>query len=181
MAKLLGRSIIGFREGVEASVCFYGLAAASGQRLEPGFFPATPREVELAAQLAREAFAIYGRTSGREKGRFVRKIAANLEGLAQDVIERAHLETALPKVRLQGEMGALAVSCVSLLRLWKKVRGLEHVSTGLNLPGSRSRSLTFAQCCVRSGRWPCLAPATSPWHFQLLEGTQHQLWLAVIL
>jgi len=117
MAKLLGRSIIGFREGVEASVCFYGLAAASGQRLEPGFFPATPREVELAAQLAREAFAIYGRTSGREKGRFVRKIAANLEGLAQDVIERAHLETALPKVRLQGEMGR---TC-SQLRLFAQV------------------------------------------------------------
>ncbi|HXY49328.1 MAG TPA: aldehyde dehydrogenase (NADP(+)) [Terriglobales bacterium] len=105
MAKLLGRSIIGFREGVEGPGCFYGLAAASGQRLQPGFFPATLGEVELAAQLAFEAFAIYGRTSGREKGRFVRKIADNLEGLAEDVIERAHQETALPKVRLEGEMG----------------------------------------------------------------------------
>jgi len=105
MAKLLGRSIIGFREGVEASEHFYGIGPASGQPLEPGYSGATPAEVELAAQLAFQASTIYGRVSGRERGAFLRKIAANIETLTEELVERAHLETALPKPRLQGETG----------------------------------------------------------------------------
>jgi NADP-dependent aldehyde dehydrogenase len=105
MAKLLGRSIIGFREGVEASEHFYGIGPASGQPLEPGYSGATPAEVELAAQLAFQASTIYGRVSGRERGAFLRKIAANIEALTEDLVERAHLETALPTPRLQGETG----------------------------------------------------------------------------
>jgi len=103
MAKLLGRSIIGFREGVEASEHFYGISPASGQPLEPGYSSATPAEVDMAVQLAFEAFTIYGRLSGREKGGFLRKIAANIEAFTEELVERAHLETALPKPRLQGE------------------------------------------------------------------------------
>lgn len=103
MAKLLGRSVIGFREGVEASEHFYGISPASGQPLEPGYSSATPAEIELAAQLAFQASTIYGRVSGRERGGFLRKIAANIEALTEELVERAHLETALPKPRLQGE------------------------------------------------------------------------------
>jgi len=55
MAKLLGRSIIGFREGAEASEHFYGISPASGQPLEPGYSSATPAEDELAAKLAFQA------------------------------------------------------------------------------------------------------------------------------
>ena len=105
MAKLLGRSIIGFREGVEASEHFYGITPASGQPLGPGYSSATPAEVELAAQLAFQASTIYGRLSGRERGAFLRKIAANIEALTEELVERAHLETALPTPRLQGETG----------------------------------------------------------------------------
>ena len=97
MAKLLGRSVIGFREGVEASEHFYGISPASGQPLEPGYSSATPAEIELAAQLAFQASTIYGRVSGRERGGFLRKIAANIEALTEELVERAHLETALPK------------------------------------------------------------------------------------
>jgi 2,5-dioxopentanoate dehydrogenase len=105
MAKLLGRSMIGFREGVEASEHFYGISPASGQPLGPGYSSATPGEVELAAQLAFQASTIYGRLSGRERGAFLRKIAANIEALTEELVERAYLETALPTPRLQGETG----------------------------------------------------------------------------
>jgi len=103
MANIAGRSIIGFREGAEASERFYGINPADGQRLQPGFSPATAAEVDLSAHLASEAFAIYGRTTPQTRAAFLRTIAANLESIADELIDRAHNETALPKPRLQGE------------------------------------------------------------------------------
>ena len=50
-----------------------------------------------------EAFAIYSQTSGREKGKFLRTIAAKIEGAVDGLVERAEQESALPKPRLQGE------------------------------------------------------------------------------
>jgi 2,5-dioxopentanoate dehydrogenase len=103
MPQLTGRSIIGSREGAEASELFYGINPVNGQRLQPGFSPATAAEVDLSAQLASEAFASYGRTSPQTRAAFLRAIAANLESIADELIDRAHNETALPKPRLQGE------------------------------------------------------------------------------
>jgi 2,5-dioxopentanoate dehydrogenase len=59
--------------------------------------------VDRAARLAHEAFAVYGRISGREKAPFLRRIAANIEAIGDEIIERCEQETALPKARLQGE------------------------------------------------------------------------------
>lgn len=101
--KLSGRSMIGVSEGKGGGECSYAVNPATGDRLLPGFFPATADEIEAAAQRAQDAFAIYGRCSGREKGAFLRRIAANIESIASEVIARAELETALPKARLQGE------------------------------------------------------------------------------
>ena len=92
-----------FSGGVEASERFHAINPATGQPLEPGYSSATPAEVELAAQLASEAVEVYGRVSGRERGAFLRTIAANIESIAEELVERAHQETALPKPRLQGE------------------------------------------------------------------------------
>lgn len=103
MGKLSGRSIIGFRDNADAVEHFYGVNPASGQRIEPGFSPATPQEVELSAQLASEAFAVYGRASGKARGAFLRAIAAKLDSAVEELIDRANQESALPKPRLQGE------------------------------------------------------------------------------
>jgi NADP-dependent aldehyde dehydrogenase len=103
MTKLTGRSIIGFQEGAETLEHFHGVNPTTGKPLQPAFSPATATEMDLAARIASEAFAVYGRMSGSEKGIFLRTIAANIESLADELIERAHQETALPKPRLQGE------------------------------------------------------------------------------
>jgi len=103
MAKLLGRSLIGFREGAGAGNPHQATNPATGQHLQPGFVPATAEEVERAVRLAAEAFAVYGRTPGRAKAAFLRKIAAKIESIASEVIERAAQETALSQARLQGE------------------------------------------------------------------------------
>src|SRR5579864_301806 len=100
---LNGRSLVGFREGMGELENFYAVNPATGERLDPAFSPATPDEVESAAHLASESFLTYARTSGRERGAFLRRMAANIEGRASDLVERTHLETALPKPRLQSE------------------------------------------------------------------------------
>jgi len=103
MAELTGRSMIGFHEGAAGTEQFYGVNPTTGQTLQPGFFAATKEELDGAAEQAFQSFAVYGRASGREKGAFLRRIAANLESIADELIERANQETALPKPRLQGE------------------------------------------------------------------------------
>lgn len=103
VAKLTGRSILGPLSGKATVGAFYATNPATGESLEPSFFPATPEEVDAAVQLAHMAFAGYGRLPGREKAVFLRQIASNIEAITDDLVARAELETALPKARLQGE------------------------------------------------------------------------------
>jgi 2,5-dioxopentanoate dehydrogenase len=117
MAKLSGKSLIGFHEGNGSSEPLFATDPTTGQRLQPGFISATADEVELAVRLAAEAFGDYSRVPGRDRGAFLRKIAANIESIAAEVVERAGKETALPPARLQGE---IARTCAQL-RLFAEV------------------------------------------------------------
>jgi len=117
MTRLAGRSLIGFRDGTGSGEPFYATDPTNGRPLQPGYIAATPQEVELAALLASEAFTGYGHLPGPERGAFLRKIAANIESIAGDVVERAGQETALPQARLQGET---ARTCAQL-RLFAEV------------------------------------------------------------
>jgi len=115
--KIAGRSLIGFREGAGSDNPLYASDPTTGQHLQPGFIPATSEEVDLAARLAAEAFDRFRHVSGRDRGAFLRTIAAKMEAIADDIIERAGQETALPKARLQGET---ARTCAQL-RLFAQV------------------------------------------------------------
>ncbi len=115
--ELTGRSLLGFREGAGTGEALYAANPATGERLQPGFIPATSEEVDLAVRLAADAFNVYQRASGRERGAFLRTIAKKIESNAGDIIERAGLETALPQARLQSET---ARTCAQL-RLFAQV------------------------------------------------------------
>src|SRR5436305_8738012 len=115
--KLSGRSLIGFRQGTGTGEAHHAADPTTGQVLEPGFFPPTAEEIELAVQLAAQAFPIYRHTSGRERAVFLRKIAENIEAITADIVERAGKETALPQARLQNET---ARTCAQL-RLFAQV------------------------------------------------------------
>jgi 2,5-dioxopentanoate dehydrogenase len=101
--KTLGKSIIGWGSGTSAGKSFSATNPRTGERLPPDFFASGPDEISTAAGLAHDAFLTYSRTSGREKGKFLRTIAAKIESAADAIIERAEQETALPKTRLHGE------------------------------------------------------------------------------
>ena len=115
--KLSGRSLIGFREGTGSGDPLYARDPATGQQLQPAFIPATPEEVDRAVKLAADAFKIYSRTTGRDRGAFLRKIAEKIEAVTDHIVERAAQETALPVSRLQSET---ARSC-NQLRLFAQV------------------------------------------------------------
>lgn len=115
--KISGRSLIGFREGAGTGEPHYATSPTTGERLEPAFIPATSGEVDLAAHLAVEAFEVYGRAPGRVRGAFLRRIAAKIEAIAGEIVERAGQETALPAGRLQAET---ARTC-NQLRLFAQV------------------------------------------------------------
>ncbi len=115
--RLSGRSLIGFQDGTGPGEAMYAANPTTGERLQPGFIPATTGEVELAARLAGEAFDTYQRVPGRARGAFLRLIAAKIESIAGDIIARAVQETALPQGRLQAET---ARTCAQL-RLFAQV------------------------------------------------------------
>src|SRR5580700_8806541 len=115
--KLTGRSLIGFREGTGGGEPHYATNPITGERLEPAFIPATSEEVDLAARLGAEAFEVYRRIPGRDRGAFLRTIATKIEAIASDIVERAGQETALPAGRLQAET---ARTC-NQLRLFAQV------------------------------------------------------------
>lgn len=115
--KLSGRSLIGFREGKGNAEPLYATNPTTGLHLQPGFIPATEEEVELAGRLAAEAFESYRQVTGRKRAEFLRMIAAKIEAIAGEIIERAGLETALPPARLQAE----TARTVAQLRLFAQV------------------------------------------------------------
>jgi NADP-dependent aldehyde dehydrogenase len=115
--ELNGRSLIGFREGAASGEHFHAMDPTTGTTIDPEFVSATAEEIDSSVRLSTAAFEKFGRTSGRERGTFLRKIAENIEAVAAEVVERAGLETALPPARLQGEV---ARTC-GQLRLFAQV------------------------------------------------------------
>jgi 2,5-dioxopentanoate dehydrogenase len=103
--ELLGKSLIGSRDAAGGGDSFRAWNPATGEQLEQVFFSATKDEVERAAKLAAEAFATFSQRKPSEKAAFLRSIASKIEANAEQIIERANLETALPKPRLQSETG----------------------------------------------------------------------------
>lgn len=114
---LLGYSIVdGEAQKTEAG-SFKGLNPTTGATLEPAFYYASLDDLDHAADLADEAYATYSKLPGKEKGKFLRHIAAGIEGIAEELVDRAHKETGLPEARLKGELGRT----VGQLRLFAQV------------------------------------------------------------
>ncbi|MGH9468668.1 MAG: aldehyde dehydrogenase (NADP(+)) [Terriglobales bacterium] len=99
------RSLLGRQMAPEGEETFRARNPATGAPLEPAFHAAGAEELERAGALAEAAADTYGKTSGAERGAFLRAIAEELEARKGALTGRAGLETALPEARLQGETG----------------------------------------------------------------------------
>ncbi len=163
---LLGHRIINGKPREAGGAEFAGIDPTTGARLDPVYHGAGADEVDLAANLAQEAFAVYSRLPGKEKARFLRHIADGLEAIKGEIVDRAHRETALPEGRLEGE----AARTINQLRLFAQVveegSGDGRASIRPSPIASRCRGPIFARYCGLLGQWLCLAPAIFRSHFQ---------------
>jgi len=115
--ELTGKSLIGFREGVAGAKTFRAFNPSTGEALEPEYHEATSEQIDLAANLASEAFVVYSQVAREKKAALLNAIAANIEANSEAIIDRCNMETALPKPRLQGE----TLRTINQLRLFAKV------------------------------------------------------------
>ncbi len=103
-----GTSLIGIGTGPQNTPTtkpFRAFNPAQGVELDTQFYPATQADVERAATLAHEAFAVTKNLSGKTKASFLRAIADGLQNALPHLVEVAGSETALPAARLEGEVG----------------------------------------------------------------------------
>lgn len=102
--KLHGRHFIGGDLASDpAGAAFQAANPATGEALEPGFRDATAEEIDRALTLAERAFDDYRSLPAARRAEFLEAIADQVEALGDDLLERAHAETALPMARLTGE------------------------------------------------------------------------------
>ena len=102
--KLEALSIIGAQRGQPGGKAFSAVNPADGKTLPGEFYSATAAEITAATQLAAEAFGEFSQWAGSQRAALLNRIAELLEANAAAIVERGHLETALPLARLQGEL-----------------------------------------------------------------------------
>lgn len=90
---------------------------ATGESFGPAYGVASTADVEKACALAWSAFDAYRETGLEQRAAFLEKIADNIVGIGDELIERAMQETGLPRARLEGERGRT----VGQLRLFATV------------------------------------------------------------
>ncbi len=102
---IAGNMIIGQELVKGSKKAIYGINPATGENLEPAYLGGSAQEVECACALAEQAFDVYRETDLEARAKFLEQIAANLAANGPAIVERAGLESGLPKARLEGELG----------------------------------------------------------------------------
>ncbi|MGF6777178.1 aldehyde dehydrogenase (NADP(+)) [Paraburkholderia sp. GAS334] len=78
---------------------------ARNAEIEPVFGAGSAADVDRACKLAALAFDPYRSAPLETRARFLEAIADNIVAIGDELIERAHIESALPKARIEGERG----------------------------------------------------------------------------
>ncbi|WP_417421235.1 aldehyde dehydrogenase (NADP(+)) [Halomonas sp.] len=102
---ITGKLLIGQSAVSGSSKPINAINPTTNELLEPAFAGGTKGEVERACELAEAAFGIYCETSLEDRAVFLETIANEIEGIGEELIERAMAETGLPQARLEGERG----------------------------------------------------------------------------
>ncbi|MHB0777666.1 aldehyde dehydrogenase (NADP(+)) [Halomonas sp. WWR20] len=102
---LTGNMFIGQQEVTGQDTSFRATNPATGEPLEPAYAGGGHTEVDKACQLAWEAFDVYRERSLEDRAVFLETIAAEIEAIGDELIERAVAESGLPRGRIEGERG----------------------------------------------------------------------------
>lgn len=87
------------------SKTFYAINPANNEQLEKAFVVNTEEEINEVVQKAAVAFDIYRKKDKNSIADFLDLAAEEILNLGDALLERCHLETALPLARLTGERG----------------------------------------------------------------------------
>ncbi len=82
-----------------------GFNPATGQTLEPAYRYGDEAHVDGACAAAAEAFGPYRATTSEQRARFLETVAASIEAIKTELVERAVAESGLPEPRIAGEVG----------------------------------------------------------------------------
>ncbi|BCB42538.1 aldehyde dehydrogenase [Vibrio alginolyticus] len=96
---------------------FYAVNAFTGEPLPTAFPVHVEQEVNQAASAAQSVAREFRQLSNAKRASLLCSIASELEVKSEEIVARAHLETALPEARLSGEIGRTA----NQLRLFAEV------------------------------------------------------------
>ena len=100
-----GQNIIGYQYSGRGRQTFTAINPATNTALPDAFSIATLKEINQAMALANSAFPIFSNFSAAQRADFLETIGREILELGDELIQTAHLETALPIARLQGERG----------------------------------------------------------------------------
>ncbi|MES2316456.1 MAG: aldehyde dehydrogenase (NADP(+)) [Pseudomonadota bacterium] len=115
--RIAGEMVIGQRLVRGSAGQVRAINPARAESMEPEFGLATEGDVDLACELAGQAFDAYRNTTPQQRAAFLEAIADGILALGPVLIERAGLETGLPQARLEGERGRT----MNQLRLFARV------------------------------------------------------------
>jgi alpha-ketoglutaric semialdehyde dehydrogenase len=115
--QIQGEMIIGARALRGQQGQLRALDPSTNAELEPAFGLAGAADVDRACTLAAQAFDSYRDTTIEQRALFLEAVAGAILEIGDALIERAMIETGLPKARLEGERGRT----VGQLRLFAKV------------------------------------------------------------
>ena len=102
---LTGQHFIAGNRSAAGSSTFTGVDPSTGDELPTSFHDATNAEINEAVVAAQAAFFELQKVSGEKLGDLLDAIATKIEAAGDILLDRAHAETALPMIRLQGERG----------------------------------------------------------------------------
>jgi NADP-dependent aldehyde dehydrogenase len=100
-----GYSVIGFSTGTAQADSFAATDPATGNTLPGRFYSASAQEVSKAAELAGAAFSSFSIAAPVKRAEFLDCAARKIEGAAEILVPRVMAETALPEMRVRGELG----------------------------------------------------------------------------
>lgn len=100
-----GTMMIGRVERRGAGPAFYAIAAATGETIDPVFDSATLDDVAEVCALAEAAAADFAALPLDQRADFLESIADHILAVGDALVERAMIESGLPRGRLEGERG----------------------------------------------------------------------------
>ena len=103
--EITGKMVIGASNVFGKNGGVRAIDPSTNAELEPEFGSGDETDIQQACALAEQAFDIYRETTLEQRALFLENIADGILALGVSLIDRALLETGLPRARLEGERG----------------------------------------------------------------------------